>query len=107
MHTIFQAAVKLSSSSPYFNSKSETLNFVCFFRCSLLSSSKEPLAVVKLKAHHSPCQSFEYPCLHEVVVDLKVKGRPSRCSLCCRLAGKYCVTEHAQTQQSSASGQTT
>ena len=41
-------AVKLSSSSPYSNSNSETLNFVCFLCCSLLSSSKEPLAVVQL-----------------------------------------------------------
>ena len=100
-------AVKLSSSSPYFNSNSETLNFVRFLCCSSLSSSKEPLAVVELKAHRSRCQSFEYPRLHEVVVDMKVKDRPSWCSLCCRLAGKYCVTAHARTQQSSASGQTT
>ena len=100
-------AVKLLSSSPYFNSNSETLNFVRFLCCSLLSSSKEPLAVVELKAHCSRCQLFEYPCLQEAVVDLNVKDRPSWSSLCCRLAGKYCVTAHARTQQSSASGQTT
>ena len=63
-------------------------------------------AVVELEAHRSRRQSFEYPCLHEVVVDLKVI---SWCSLCCRfrLAVKYCVTAHMRTQQSSASGQTT
>ena len=68
-------AVKLSSCSPYCNSNSETLNFVRFLCCSLLSSSKEPFAVVELKAHRSWCQSFEYLCLHEVVVDLKVTSR--------------------------------
>ena len=39
--------------------------------------------MVELKAHLTQCQSFEhpgeYPCLHEVVVDLKVKGKPSWC----------------------------
>ena len=91
---------------PYFNSNSQTWNFVRFLCCSLLSSSKESFAVVELEAHRSRCQSFEHPCLHEVVVDLK---ETSWCSLCCRLrlAGKYCVTAHARTQQSSASGQTT
>ena len=74
-------AVKLSSSSPYSNSNSETLNFVHFLCCSLLSSSKEPLAMLELKAHRSRCQSFGYPCLYEVVVDLKVKDRPNWCNL--------------------------
>ena len=39
--------------------------------------------MVELKADLSQCQSFEYPgeypCLHEVVVNLKVKGKPSWC----------------------------
>ena len=73
------SAVKLSSSY----SNSETLNFVRLLCCLLLSSSNEPLAVVELKAHLSQCQSFEYPgeypCVHEVVVDLKVKGKPGWC----------------------------
>ena len=88
------------------NSNSETLNFVHFLCSSLISS---PLAVVELKAHRSQCQSFEYPGLPEAVVDLKVKDRPSWNSFCwrLRLAGKYCVTEHARTQESLASGQTT
>ena len=33
--------------------------------------------MVELKALRSQCQSFEYPCLHDVVVDLKVKDRPA------------------------------
>ena len=89
-------AVKLSSSTV---TLTPTLKHeILFF--------KRAFAVVELEAHRFRCQSFEYPCLHEVVVDLKVT---SWCSLCCRfrLAVKYCVNAHARTQQSSASGQTT
>ena len=99
------SAVKLSSSSPHFNSNSETLNFVRFLCCSLLSSSKWASCSGRTES-----TSFSVSIVWiSAIVDLKVKDKPSWCSLCwrLRLAGKYCVTAHARTQQSLATGQTT
>ena len=101
------SAVKLSSSSPYSNSNSETLNFVhflfinFFFKMSLLQRSNWKHIVLGV-------DRLNIQVYAKLLLTWKWKVGPAGAVFVSAWGWREnCVTAHARTQQSLASGQTT